>query len=110
MSWYDGRGKIELKPPPESIQPISSLPALAWQVDGGSVLSTVRVDVFAGSWQRYVPPTPVTSGSEPGQPTFGNWSTSAPLPVMPCLFRFVLPKSPDEASTVTPASFASSNA
>jgi hypothetical protein len=74
------------------------------------VLSKTRDVVLFGSWQRLVPPTLVTSGSEAGQPTFGVWNTSAPAPVKPCLGKFVLPKSPDDASTVTLLSFASWNA
>src|SRR5258708_4112847 len=73
VPWHAGGENTLLNPPPESIQPISAWPSAdgAWQLTGGRALSTVRVVVLVGSVQRYVPPTPVTSGSEAGQETVG---------------------------------------
>src|SRR5215467_14391940 len=89
-----------LKPPPASIQPTSRAPGLFghWP-DGADESTWVPV---AASMQRYVPPTAVTSGSEPGQPMFGNAKMPpAFLPPAGVLSSLVLPKSPVEASTLT---------
>src|SRR5437879_13252955 len=106
-SWKLGRVKSTLYPPPPAIQPISRWAGVTWQFAGGFTLSTV-VPVGA-SVQRYVPPTPVTSGSEAGHHTAGYGSSVPPLPTgdlrMPSE-----PKSPEDASTVTPAACASVNA
>src|SRR5262249_3990720 len=68
--WKSGRAKTWLNPPPESIQPISLTAGVTWQFTGGLVLSTL-VPVIA-LVQRYVPPTPVTRGSDAGHSTVGN--------------------------------------
>src|SRR5881392_2502984 len=57
--------------------------------------------VAAGSVHRYVPPTPVTSGSDAGHSTVGNGNVVPPLPTG-VLREFAEPPSPDEPSTVTP--------
>src|SRR3954453_20580149 len=99
-SWKAGRAKMWLKPPPESIQPISCC-CWCWQLAGGETLSSVRVVVFVASVHRYVPPTPVTSGSEAGHPTVGVGIVEPPLPTGAFL-SLAEPPSPEEASTVTP--------
>ncbi len=69
------------------------------QLTGGGVLSTTRVEA-AGSVHRYVPPTPVTSGSEAGHSTVGN-GMSVPPVATGVLMMLAVPPSPDEPSTVT---------
>src|SRR4051794_34209000 len=71
-SWKDGRLNTWLNPPPESIQPTSALPALQRVVGGPARYVRACRSFACGSVHRYVPPTPVTSGSEAGQPTDGN--------------------------------------
>src|SRR5205807_10170583 len=72
-SWNDGLVNTWLNPPPASIQPTSRPPGFAWQVAGGEALSTPSpVVAFAHS---YVPPTPVTSGSDAGHSTVGKGIT-----------------------------------
>ena len=71
------------------------------------MLSTVRLPLTA-SVHRYVPPTPVTSGSDAGHSTVGNgnvfgWSTGV-------LELFADPPSPELPSTVTPFAAAETNA
>ena len=107
--WKSGRAKTWLKPPPASIQAISRLDWF-WQFAGGLVLST-PVPVFA-LVQRYVPPTPVTSGSEAGHSTVGNGTMSlfGFLPTRLCFVPLAVPPSPDEPRTVTPIVDASTNA
>ena len=58
---------------------------------------------------RYVPPTPVTSGSDPGHETVGNGMRLPPFAVG-CFVPLAVPPSPDEASTVTPFAAAFLNA
>ena len=62
-----------------------------------------------GSVQRYVPPTPVTNGSEAGQTTVG-YGISFPPVATGDFIPFALPPSPDEPSTVTPFAAAFWNA
>src|SRR6516225_9802360 len=95
-----------LKPPPESIQPISLTPGLAWQMAGGSAESTV-VPV-TGSVHRYVPPTAVTSGSEAGQLTVGKGKGDGFFTGV--FGELAEPPSPELASTVTPLAAAEMNA
>src|SRR6476620_9111727 len=54
-----------------------------------------------GFVHRYVPPTPVTSGSEAGHSTVGNGIRLPPW-LTGDLRTLALPPSPDEPSTVTP--------
>src|SRR5215510_13293550 len=106
-SWKLGRAKSTLNPPPPAIQPISRCAGVTWQFVGGLTLSTV---VPVGpSVQRYVPPTPVTNGSEAGHHTAGKGSSVPPLPTGD-LMTPVDPSSPEEARTVTFAARASVNA
>src|SRR6266700_6853455 len=103
--WKLGLPNTWLKPPPDAIQPFSRL-GWFWHSTGGLVLSTPKpVTAFV---HRYVPPTPVTSGSDAGHPTVGNgnvfgWSTGV-------LELFADPPSPELASTVTPFVAAETNA
>src|SRR4051812_48473319 len=97
--WKAGRGNTWLKPPPESIQPISSCD-WPWQLAGGLTLSSTRAVVLLGSVHRYVPPTPVTSGSDAGHETVGNGRVEPPWPTGVFL-SFAEPPSPEDASTVT---------
>src|SRR5207244_5955101 len=73
------------------------------------MLSTVRVVVLFGSVHSDVPPTPVTSGSEPGHPTVVPGMGEPPFPTGD-LRSLRVPVSPDEASTVTPLAAAAWNA
>ena len=98
--------KTWLKPPPESIQPISLTAGLTSQLTGGSVLS-IPVPV-TGSVHRYVPPTPVTSGSEAGQLTVGKGKVTGLGTGV--FFELAEPPSPELASTVTPFAAAEMNA
>ena len=95
-----------LKPPPEAIQPTSRTPGLDWQFTGGSVEST-PVPV-TGSVQRYVPPTPVTSGSEAGHSTVGNGIVAGFFTGVKD--ELAVPLSPEDPSTVTPLFAAEMNA
>ena len=99
--WKSGRGNTWLKPPPESIQPISACPAGSGSCVGGSTLSTLASSSCRGLVQRYVPPTPVTSGSDAGHPTVGNGIGRAALAHRRLACVLAVPPSPDEASTVT---------
>jgi hypothetical protein len=65
----------------------------------------VRVVVLFGSVQSDVPPTPVTSGSEPGHETVGPAIVEPPWPTG-VLRSLAVPVSPEEASTVTPLTLA----
>jgi hypothetical protein len=56
--------------------------------------------------QRYVPPTPVTSGSEAGHSTAGCGIRDPPEATGDFV-KFVEPSSPDEPRTVTPFAAAS---
>src|ERR1700751_5481513 len=95
-----------LKPPPESIQPISRIPGFDWQLTGGSVEST-PIPV-TGLVQRYVPPTAVTSGSEAGQLTVGKGNVAGFL--VGVLLAFAVPPAPVLARTVAPLAAAETNA
>src|SRR5918911_1550890 len=114
--WYDGRAKVSLKPPPENVQATSAacaalnlaLPHLAPRPASGIGVRAWNVVAF-GSVHRYVPPTPVTSGSEAGHSTAGC-GISAPPCATGCFVKFVEPSSPDEPSTVTPLAAACSYA
>src|SRR5712691_553462 len=56
-----------------------------------------------GSVHRYVPPTPVTSGSEAGHSTLGyGINVFGPWPTRACFVAFAVPLSPDDPRTVTP--------
>src|SRR5207245_702651 len=99
--WYAGLLKTWLKPPPANVHPTSVWPGNAWQLAGGSALSVVRVVVLVGSVHRYVPPTPVTSGSLAGHSTVGTGMVDPPLPTG-VLRAFAEPPSPDDPRTVTP--------
>src|SRR3989454_5556249 len=106
VSWNDGRAKTWLNPPPAAIQPTSRTPGLFWHCTGGDTESTPSPVV--GSVHRYVPPTPVTRGSEAGHHTPGNGKifglgTGS-------LESSADPKSPEDPSTVMPAASASLNA
>src|SRR2546428_6800964 len=106
VSGSDGRAKTWLTPPPAAIQPTSRTPGLAWHCAGGDTESTPS-PVF-GSVHRYVPPTPVTSGSDAGHHTAGKGNIVGFL-----IGTFVVaadPKSPEAASMVTPCALAASNA
>src|SRR6267142_782266 len=87
-----------VSPSPETTQPGSRSPAFPpWQFTGGLTLSTlVPVTAFV---QRYVPPTAVTSGSEPGQMTLGYGMSRESL--TGTFMPLVVPPSPLEARTVT---------
>ncbi len=63
----------------------------------------------AGSVHRYVPPTPVTRGSEAGHSTVGNGIRLPPCPTGDFI-AFAVPPSPDEPRTVTPFAAAFLNA
>src|SRR6266487_6362497 len=93
--WKAGLPNTWLKPPPDAIQPFSRL-GWFWQSTGGLVLSTC-VPVRA-SVHRYVPPTPVTSGSDAGHSTVGNGIKLPPWPTGDLLL-FAEPPSPEEPST-----------
>src|SRR5690348_5671842 len=97
VSWNAGLANTWLKPPPEPIQPTSRTPGCARQADGGEMLSTVSpVSAFVHS---YVPPTPVTSGSDAGHCTVGKGIS---VGFFTGVFRMLaVPESPDEAKTVT---------
>src|SRR5438309_8271969 len=70
VPWKAGRAKTWLNPPPEPTQPISRTPGVTLQFGGGETLSTpTPVLAFVHS---YVPPTPVTSGSDAGHSTLGK--------------------------------------
>src|SRR2546421_12091409 len=72
LSWYPGRLNTSLNPPPENVQPTSATPGKARHLAGGSVLSTTPLGALLGAVHRYVPPTPVTSGSGAGHSTVGR--------------------------------------
>src|SRR5256885_3704764 len=92
-------------PPPDTTQPGSRSPGAFWQFTGGEVLSTdVPVTAFV---QRYVPPTAVTSGSEPGQITLGYGMIAGFF--TGSFMLLVVPPSPLEAKTVTLLARAFSN-
>src|SRR3989442_15096971 len=106
VSWNDGRTKTWLNPPPAAIQPTSRTPGLPWHCAGGDTESTPKPGF--GSVHRYVPPTPVTSGSDAGHHTAGKGNGLGFL-----IGTFVVaadPKSPEAASMVTPGAVAASNA
>jgi len=84
--WKLGFANTWLKPPPESIQPTSACPGLFWQFTGGCAESTIRPFVAVAWVQRYVPPTPVTSGSEAGHSTVGTGIVD-PRPASSCRSR-----------------------
>src|SRR5256714_8647504 len=105
LSWYPGRLNTSLNPPPETVQPTSATRGKAGHLAGGSVLSTTRLVVLLGSVHRYVPPTPVTSGSEAGHSTVGYGMSVPPL-LTGDLRTLAVPLSPDEPRTVTPFSAA----
>src|SRR3954453_18135908 len=107
-----GRENTWLKPPPVATPAVgldhttSACPANGpWHCAGGETLSTVRVVVLFGSVHSDVPPTPVTSGSEPGHETVVPAIGEPPLPTG-ALRSLRVPVSPEEASTVTPLSLA----
>src|ERR687883_406441 len=114
--WYDGRAKVSLKPPPENVQATSAacaalnlaLPHLAPRPASGIGVRAWNVVAF-GSVHRYVPPTPVTSGSEAGHSTVG-YGIRVPPVLTGDLRTFAVPPSPDEPSTVTPLAAASAYA
>src|SRR2546428_14040942 len=96
-SWKAGRANTWLKPPPEPTQPISRTPGVTWQFGGGETLSTpTPVGAFVHS---YVPPTAVTRGSDAGHSTGGQGITAGFFTGV--LRMFAVPKSPEEANTVT---------
>src|SRR3954451_10563304 len=102
-----------LKPPPVATpasgrsHTTSAWPAAAgsWHWAGGSTLSTTRDVVLLGSVHSDVPPTPVTSGSEPGHETVTAGIDEPPLPTGG-LRSLSVPVSPEDASTVMRASLA----
>src|SRR6266550_3999189 len=103
--WKAGLPNTWLKPPPDAIQPFSRL-GWFWQSTGGLVLSTcmpVRASVH-----RYVPPTPVTSGSDAGHSTVGNGKTG--WVGTGVNEAFAVPPSPELPNTVTPFAAAETNA
>ena len=69
--------------------------------------SAVKLPV-TGLVHKYVPPTPVTSGSEAGHPTLGYGIVAGFL--TGSFLMLAVPKSPDDASTVMPAAWAATNA
>ncbi|MFJ9840280.1 hypothetical protein ACIRYZ_07400 [Kitasatospora sp. NPDC101155] len=93
--------KTWLNPPPALVQPTSPAPGLAWQLPGLPVLSTVRPPVALGSVHRYVPPTPVTSGSDAGHSTDG-YGRVVPPDFTGVFSEPAVPLSPEEPITVTP--------
>src|SRR2546425_12288244 len=104
--WNAGRAKTWLNPPPAAIQPTSRTPGLLWHCAGGDAESTPS-PVF-GSVHRYVPPTPVTSGSDAGHHTAAKGNI---LGFLTGSFENATePKSPEAASTVTLCACAASNA
>src|SRR2546426_5558162 len=106
VSWNDGRAKTWLNPPPAAIQPTSRTPGLFWHCTGGDTESTPSPVV--GSVHRYVPPTPVTRGSDAGHHTVGKGNG---LGFLTGSFDIAAdPKSPEAASMVTPCALAASNA
>ena len=62
-----------------------------------------------GSVQRYVPPTPVTSGSEAGHSTVGSGMSFPPFATGDFI-ALAVPPSPDDPRTVTPFAAAFLNA
>jgi hypothetical protein len=62
-----------------------------------------------GLVHRYVPPTPVTSGSDAGHSTVGSGMRLPPFPTGD-FFALAVPPSPDDPSTVTPFAAAFLNA
>src|SRR6266704_4195145 len=93
--WKLGLPNTWLKPPPDAIQPFSRL-GWFWHSTGGLVLSTPKpVTAFV---HRYVPPTPVTSGSDAGHPTVGNGIVEPPFPTG-VLRSLAEPPSPDDPRT-----------
>src|SRR5262249_54219137 len=110
----DGRGNRSLNPPPVAIprlsspQTISAWPAAAGSLHagGGSALSTTRVEA-PGVVQSAVPPIEVTSGAEEGHPTVWPGRVAPPF-ATGALRLFTGPKSPLEATTVTPFAAAAS--
>src|SRR6266545_5375534 len=105
VSWKPGLPNTWLKPPPDAIQPFSRF-GWFWQSTGGLVVSTC-VPVRA-SVHRYVPPTPVTSGSDAGHSTVGNGNVVGFGTGVNELFAD--PPSPELPSTVTPFAAAETNA
>src|SRR5207247_800001 len=104
--WNNGRAKTWLNPPPAAIQPTSRTPGLVWHCAGGDPESTAS-PVF-GSVHRYVPPTPVTSGSDAGHHTAGKGNG---VGFLTGTFGVAAdPESPEAASMVTPCARAASNA
>src|SRR5256886_14697704 len=104
--WNAGRAKTWLNPPPAAIQPTSRTPGLLWHCAGGDAESTPS-PVF-GSVHRYVPPTPVTSGSDAGHHTAGKGNIVGVL-----IGTFVVaagPESPEAPSKVSPFAPAASYA
>src|SRR5258708_36671505 len=94
--WYAGLSNTWLKPPPANVQPTSATPGFALHFAGGPAV-TVRgcAAVAVGSVQRYVPPTPVTSGSDAGHSTVGASMVEPPLPTG-WLCELAEPPPPDE--------------
>ncbi len=76
---------------------------------GGLALSTVRPALAVALVHRYVPPTPVTSGSDAGHCTVGN-GISDPPACTGVFSMLAVPLSPDDPSTVTPFCAAETNA
>jgi hypothetical protein len=72
-------------------------------------VARLGVPLAVGSVQRYVPPTPVTSGSEAGHSTVG-YGISLPPVATGDFIVLALPPSPDDPSTVTPLAAACWNA
>src|SRR5262245_26949658 len=79
-SWYDGLPKTWLKPPPENVQPTSACVGFALHRGATFGDKIVRDVVLSGSVHRYVPPTPVTNGSDAGHSTVGNENAVPPWP------------------------------
>src|SRR5207244_3212307 len=98
-AWELGRENTWLNPPPEKVQAASAacaalysalphfapMPGLMYVVRGSSVAAV-------GLVQRYVPPTPVTSGSEAGHSTVGYGIRLPPCPTGD-LLAFAVPPS-----------------
>src|SRR5712691_913176 len=96
-----GLEKTWLKPPPLKVQPTSVCVGLALHLNTGPT-NSVRgwVAVACGSVHRYVPPTPVTSGSLAGHSTVGNGNVTGF--VTGVFLLLAEPPSPDDPRTVTP--------
>src|SRR5260370_35694780 len=100
--WESGLLKTWLKPPALKVPPTSVCVGLALHLATGPA-NSVRgwLALACGAVQRYVPPTPVTSGSLAGHSTVGKGMVGKILGG--CFCELAVPPSPEEPNPVRPS-------